>query len=280
MDLPPPPASWAPPSVDFVCSALPSLPPIQDPELARQARTMKSSLSLDADGTEKRELRAAELGSNERLEWRGDVALHFYISDRLQAVVPRATVGELSDLRGRLTSNRTFSHLSWHYGIPRELIFSQRDSNCRSSREEDQRIAANAFEAHWGALFASGDASLMLDWLDQFLKPTVIPALDHIEKTIDTEYDGTSGVPQKRPRLETGDPVRDAEHRTSSGRRTVTERSNHKWIDEFKPGQRWCSTLEIGGQVVGMGTGNKIISAREVALEQWIETVLPSSSRG
>jgi dsRNA-specific ribonuclease len=103
------------------------------------------------------------------------------------------------DLRGRLTSNRTFSHLSWHYGIPRELIFSQRDSDRRSSREEDQRIAANAFEAHWGALFASGDASLMLDWLDQFLKPIVIPALDHIEKTIDTEYDGTSGVPPEAP---------------------------------------------------------------------------------
>jgi hypothetical protein len=118
------------------------------------------------------------------------------------------------DLRGRLTSNRTFSHLSWHYGIPRELIFSQRDSDRRSSREEDQRIAANAFEAHWGALFASGDASLMLDWLDQFLKPIVIPALDHIEKTIDTEYDGTSGVPQKRPRLETGDPVRGAHAHT------------------------------------------------------------------
>ena len=107
MDLPPPPASWAPPSVDFVRSALPSLPPIQDRALARQARTMKSSLSLDADGTEKRELRAAELGSNERLEWRGDVALHFYISDRLQAVVPRATVGELSVSAGLKRTRRS-----------------------------------------------------------------------------------------------------------------------------------------------------------------------------
>lgn len=60
----------------------------------------------------------------------------------------------------------------------------------------------------------------------------------------------------------------------------MTERSNHKWIDEFKPGQRWYTTLEIGGQVVGTGTGNKINSAREVALEQWIDTVLPSASRG
>lgn len=96
MDLPPPPASWAPPSIDFVRSALPSLPRIQDPELVRQPRTMKSGLSLDPDGIEKRELRTAELGSNERLEWRGDVAFHFHISDRLQAMFPRATVGELS----------------------------------------------------------------------------------------------------------------------------------------------------------------------------------------
>lgn len=96
MDLPLPPASWAPPSIDFVRSALPSLPPIRDPDLARQARTLKSSLSLDADGIEKRELRAAEFGSNERLEWRGDFALDFYISDRLQAMFPRATVGGLS----------------------------------------------------------------------------------------------------------------------------------------------------------------------------------------
>lgn len=57
---------------------------------------MKSGLSLDPDGIEKRELRTAELGSNERLEWRGDVAFHFHISDRLQAMFPRATVGELS----------------------------------------------------------------------------------------------------------------------------------------------------------------------------------------
>lgn len=118
------------------------------------------------------------------------------------------------DLRGRLTSNRTFSHLSWHYGIPRELIFSQRDSSRRSSREEDQRIAANAFEPHWGGLLASGDGhgSLMTQWLEQFRKPTVIPALDHIEKTIATEYDSASGVPQKRPRLETGEPVRGTQH--------------------------------------------------------------------
>lgn len=52
----------------------------------------------------------------------------------------------------------------------------------------------------------------MTQWLKQFLRATLIPALDHIEKTIATEYDNASGVPQKRPRLETGDPVRGAQH--------------------------------------------------------------------
>lgn len=44
------------------------------------------------------------------------------------------------DLRGGLTSNRTFSHLSWHYGIPRELIFSQRD--------DSRKVVAQGGSAH------------------------------------------------------------------------------------------------------------------------------------
>lgn len=60
----------------------------------------------------------------------------------------------------------------------------------------------------------------------------------------------------------------DAEHRTSSGRRAISERRHHKWTDEFIQGQRWTATLQVRGQVVGVGTASKIAAAREIALDE------------
>lgn len=72
----------------------------------------------------------------------------------------------------------------------------------------------------------------------------------------------------------------DAENRTSSGRRAVVERKNHMWIDEYIPGMRWASTLKVSGEQVGSGIGPKIHAAREVALEEFIDSLCPSCAKG
>ncbi|POY76658.1 hypothetical protein BMF94_0250 [Rhodotorula taiwanensis] len=274
-----PPASWRPPSLPFVPAALPPLPPIPDATIAVRARTHKGSVT-QADGN-KRDSRHAELASNEILEWKGDAALHWLISTHLSAVLPTATSGELSDLRSRLTSNRTFSHLAWHYGLTSALFTRKNQLSDNSTAEEQQRTAANALEAHIGGLIDAhqGDVRPVSDYLRQLLLPAVFPAFLHIKRSLENASNpDASGPPNKRPRLETGDAVLDAENRTSSGRRAVTRFRHHQWIDEFTENRRWTATLEIGGQVVGVGAAGKIAAARDVALEAYLDKISNATS--
>ncbi|KWU44346.1 hypothetical protein RHOSPDRAFT_34136 [Rhodotorula sp. JG-1b] len=176
----------------------------------------------------------------------------------------------MRDLRSRLTSNRTLSHISWRYGLAKNLIFKQSGCKLKSAREDEQRLAANAIEAYCGSVVEAdrGDESAVAQWLERLLVPQVFPAFERIMKSM-------QGVPDTRPRLDTGDPVRDAEHRTSSGRRAISERRHHKWTDEFIQGQRWTAALEVRGQVAGVGTASKIAAAREIALDEYLESTLP-----
>lgn len=245
-----PPASWRPPSLPFVPAALPPLPPIPDATIAVRARTHKGSVT-QADGN-KRDSRHAELASNEILEWKGDAALHWLISTHLSAVLPTATSGELSvrtallaildeyrcraetrlsrpqDLRSRLTSNRTFSHLAWHYGLTSALITRKNQLSDNSTAEEQQRTAANALEAHIGGLIDAhqGDVRPVSDYLRQLLLPAVFPAFLHIKRSLENASNpDASGPPNKRPRLETGDAVLGETSPPAALRATVRHRS-------------------------------------------------------
>lgn len=130
---------------------------------------------------------------------------------------PRETLGPLNrflppdvlaqDLRSRLTSNRTLSHISWRYGLAKNLIFKQSGCQLKSAREDEQRLAANAIEAYCGSVVEAdrGDESAVAQWLEKLLVPQVFPAFEHITKSM-------QGVPERRPRLDTGDPVRGMLH--------------------------------------------------------------------
>ncbi len=131
--------------------------------------------------------------------------------DPLNRVLPPAPDVLEQDLRSRLTSNRTLSHISWRYGLAKNLIFKQSGCQLKSAREDEQRLAANAIEAYCGSVVEPdrGDESAVAKWLEEkLLVPQVFPAFEHITKSMEVVPDGTSTVPQKRPRLDTGDPVR------------------------------------------------------------------------
>lgn len=110
----------------------------------------------------------------------------------------------------RLTSNRTFAHLAWHYGLLNTLITRKNHLNERTTAEEEQRTAANAFEAHVGGLIEAhhGDTRPVSDYLRDLLQPSVFPAFAHIKRTLEASSSSDNPAPRnKRPRLETGDPV-------------------------------------------------------------------------
>lgn len=86
-------------------------------------------------------------------------------------------------------------------------MFRQAQSNRKSTRDDEQRLSANALEAYCGAVIESngGNETAIVQWLDALLSPAVFPAFDHISKSIET---GSAEGSAKRPRLETGDSVR------------------------------------------------------------------------
>ena len=110
----------------------------------------------------------------------------------------------------RLTSNRTFSHLAWHYGLLDTLIMRPNQLGPRSTAEEEQRTAANAFEAHVGGVIEAhhGDTQPVSDYLRQLLQPSVFPAFVHIKQALEAASGSDNPAPaNRRPRLQTGDPV-------------------------------------------------------------------------
>lgn len=107
----------------------------------------------------------------------------------------------------RLTSNRTFAHLSWHYGLPGRIVKRQ-DVNERTSVDLQQRLAADLFEAHLGAVIKGhkGDLRPVSDFLHSLLLPAVFPAFQQIKSTLETPLKaGDRILPKKRLRLNTGD---------------------------------------------------------------------------
>ena len=110
----------------------------------------------------------------------------------------------------RLTSNRTFSHLAWHYGLLDTLIMRPNQLGPRSTAEEEQRTAANAFEAHVDGLIEAhhGDTRPVYDYLRELLQPSVFPAFVHIQQALKAASSSDNPAPaNRRPRLDTGDPV-------------------------------------------------------------------------
>jgi hypothetical protein len=102
--------------------------------------------------------------------------------------------------------------------------------------------------------------SAVAQWLEKLLVPQVFPAFEHIMKSM-------QGVPDTR----FGDGATAARRAVLGicrrGQRGIQPVS-HLANQSVGGGQRWTATLQVRGQVVGVGTASKIAAAREIALDE------------
>ncbi|GAA6030708.1 hypothetical protein JCM8097_006282 [Rhodosporidiobolus ruineniae] len=275
----PPPSHWQSALITLDPHSLPPLPPILSSTQANLARTHKSSQIDRAHGSASDNY-LAELASNERLEWHGDALVRWLISDKLFKMLPYATSGFLTTIRDRLVSNRTFSHLSWHYGIVQSLITApQPETGRRIAPSEEQKTAANAFEAYLGAVLASHtnppDGIRALDtFLCSLLKPAVIPPLAAlVEEFSHTPKEVVGEQRCRKRKLESvlGDAA-DSNFRARPSRTSATM-STHSWEENYQGGAGWKAAMQIKGEVVAVGMGAKLLDARDAALAAYLETL-------
>ncbi|GAA5901786.1 ribonuclease III domain-containing protein [Sporobolomyces salmoneus] len=184
---------WNDPLLSFDKDKLPPLLEIPTPSLARQAvRHPSYRLEIDLGGSDSDgsgsgdsswsqqheevwNRYAHECQSYEVLETIGDAILYSSITQILCCKFPAMTSGPLSDIRKRLLSNDTLSHLSLAYGLPQRLLHNIGDQTASG-----QKLAADLFEAHVGGL--SKDATMnpthVHEWLEQVYSFEVWPTLE------------------------------------------------------------------------------------------------------
>ncbi|BGP29839.1 hypothetical protein JCM10296v2_001585 [Rhodotorula toruloides] len=181
VSAPDPPHDWGRPLFDLNPAALPDLPPIPDRALAELARTHKSSVTDLKKGT-RSDNYFAELQSNGRLEWQGDAVLRYLISMKLLRMLEFATAGFLSEIRNRLVSNHTFSHIAWHYGL-QDTLKTNPDLENRAPAME-QKTLAGTFEAYLGAVVSASGEDVLRDYVDKLLQPEVFPQLGALQRKL------------------------------------------------------------------------------------------------
>jgi len=118
-------------------------------ELLRAALTHKSYLN---------ELRASEKDGaaqdNERLEFLGDAVLDLAISERLIALYPLSTEGDLSKMKARLVSEVTLARVARRLGVGEFLLLGRGEERTRG--REKPSILADALEAVIAAVYLDG----------------------------------------------------------------------------------------------------------------------------
>jgi ribonuclease-3 len=119
------------------------------PDLLRAALTHKSYLN---------ELRASEkegaTQDNERLEFLGDAVLDLAISERLIALYPLSTEGDLSKMKARLVSEVTLARVAGGLGVGEFLLLGRGEERTRG--REKPSILADALEAVIAAVYLDG----------------------------------------------------------------------------------------------------------------------------
>lgn len=118
-------------------------------DLLREALTHKSYLN---------EMRASEKDGaaqdNERLEFLGDAVLDLAISERLIAVYPLSTEGDLSKMKARLVSEVTLARVARRLGVGEYLLLGRGEERTRG--REKPSILADALEAVIAAVYQDG----------------------------------------------------------------------------------------------------------------------------
>ncbi|HET6465274.1 MAG TPA: ribonuclease III [Nitrospiria bacterium] len=118
-------------------------------DLLRAALTHKSYLN---------ELRTSEKDGaaqdNERLEFLGDAVLDLAVSERLIALYPLSTEGDLSKMKARLVSEVTLARVARRLGVGEFLLLGRGEERTRG--REKPSILADALEAVIAAVYLDG----------------------------------------------------------------------------------------------------------------------------
>jgi ribonuclease-3 len=94
-------------------------------------------------------------GNNERLEYLGDAALGFIITDSIFEKFPQATEGELTRLRASLVKGETLARLGRDLGLGDYIKLGPGERKSGGWRRDS--ILANTFEAIIGAIYLDAD---------------------------------------------------------------------------------------------------------------------------
>ncbi|GAA5821602.1 hypothetical protein JCM3770_005311 [Rhodotorula araucariae] len=262
------PPDWAPPLVSFDVAALPPLPQITDAALRTTATTHKS-VYLGGEPWDSCAHRAAEKGSNRRLEWIRDACLHWLVSWALQKNYPTAVSGALTVAREKVIANATLSHISLAYGLPDALRTGSRGSSS-SSVYLGQKIAADALEAHIGAVLAESVAAksldplccpVLLDWAEALVTSDVFATLDDVVDRANKTF-FAQNVPAKRPISAT------------------TTEETWRYDDKHRGPEGWTSTMWLNGHKVAVGAGRKKFEARVAAYASMITRITAAGKAG
>lgn len=110
---------------------------------------------------------AATLDDNERFEFLGDAVLGLRASERLLALYPHASEGELSRMRAWLVSARHLAEVAERLELGGCLRMSRAEEALGGRGK--QRLLANAFEAVIAAVFLDGGYVVAGDLIDRLI---------------------------------------------------------------------------------------------------------------
>ena len=110
--------------------------------------------------------RSASKNNNERLEYLGDSFLNFAIAQRLYALRPEDTEGDLSRARAALVKEQTLAAMGQSLRLDAELVLGA--GELRNGGAQRGAVLADAVEALIGAVLLDGGtvaAEALIDWL-------------------------------------------------------------------------------------------------------------------
>lgn len=137
----------------------PPLIPIKNDQLRQRVFTHKSVTNT----------LSSSLGSNEKLEFLGDSALYFLISQVLFFWFPSYDEGDMTNLRANLVLNAQLNKWSLEYNLDKKLMYDY-GSN---ALDNDSKVLADLFEAYMGALAIENEDSY--EEILFFLKRLIFP---------------------------------------------------------------------------------------------------------
>lgn len=155
----------------------PPLPKIKDPKLYRQVFTHKSSLS----GAPMKSAAEVLCTHNERLEFKGDSILDFFICELLFDLFPENSEGDLTVKKASLVCNDTLFDISVAYKLHKQILISSdlRSKIFRKPGDElpdmgaKNKALADVFEAYIAGVALSYGLKACHDWLRELFAPMI-----------------------------------------------------------------------------------------------------------